>query len=150
MATLEYAIIIATGAHTGQKDKAGAAYILHPLRVMLAQTTTEARIAAVLHDVVEDSKSWSLDKLREQGFSDAVIGALEAVTKREDEKGSDEGYARFVRRAGAHPLGRLVKLADLRDNSDLSRIASPTAEDLARVEKYRRALTTLEAMATEP
>jgi hypothetical protein len=62
-----------------------------------------------------------------------------------DEKGSDEGYFRFVRCASAHPLGRLVKLADLRDNSDLSRIASPTAEDSARVEKFRRAIAILES-----
>jgi (p)ppGpp synthase/HD superfamily hydrolase len=147
MPNLERAIVIAAQAHAGDADKGGAAYILHPLRVMLAQTSTEARIVAVLHDVVEDTP-WTIDKLREEGFSEVVLDALGAVTKRKDEKGSDEGYFRFVRRAATHPIGRLVKLADLRDNADLSRIASPTDEDLRRVEKYRRAIELLEGDAS--
>jgi (p)ppGpp synthase/HD superfamily hydrolase len=110
---------------------------------MLAQTTNEARIVGVLHDVVEDS-DWTLEKLRAEGFSDVVLEALGAVTKTPEEEGSDEGYERFVLRAATHAIGRLVKLADLRDNADLSRIAHPSAADLRRVEKYRRAIAMLE------
>lgn len=142
MSDLERAIAISVDAHRGAVDKAGAPYILHPLRVMLAQTTNEARIVGVLHDVVEDS-AWTLEALRDEGFSETVLQALAAVTKRPDEKVSDEGYERFVRRAATHPIGRTVKLADLQDNADLSRIAEPTPKDVARVARYRRAIAAL-------
>ena len=132
MSTLERAISIAVEAHTGQADKGGAPYILHPLRVMLAMQTTEARIVAVLHDVVEDSPHWSLDRLRAEGFSETVVRAIDAVTKR-----PDETYEDFVRRAGLDPIGRCVKLSDLKDNSDLARIV---AEDLRPGEYARLAI----------
>lgn len=67
MANLEKAILIATKAHEGQKDKAGKPYILHPLRVMLRMKTTKDMMAAILHDVVEDTDV-TLDDLREHGF----------------------------------------------------------------------------------
>jgi (p)ppGpp synthase/HD superfamily hydrolase len=82
MSTLETAIAIAAEAHEGQVDKAGAPYILHPLRVMLRLDTNEERIVAVLHDVVEDCKGWSFKRLKAEKFSDRVIGALKALTKR--------------------------------------------------------------------
>ena len=141
MSTLERAIEIAAKAHEGQTDKAGAPYILHPLRMMLRLSTTDERIAAVLHDVVEDC-GVSLDTLRAQGFSETVIQAIDSVTKR-----PVESYEAFVLRAASHPLGRRVKLADLEDNSDLSRIANPTADDLKRTEKYRRAIEIIRALA---
>ncbi|MFJ2710228.1 HD domain-containing protein [Pseudomonas sp. NPDC087346] len=132
--TLERAIAIAATAHAGQVDKGGAPYILHPLKVMLRMTTLEERIVAVLHDVVEDC-GISLDDLRKEGFSEEVLSAIESVTKV-----PGESYGDFVERAALNPIGRLVKLADLEENSDLSRIASPSWEDLERIEKYRRAI----------
>jgi (p)ppGpp synthase/HD superfamily hydrolase len=78
--TLERAIAIAATAHAGQVDKGGAPYILHPLKVMLRMSTLEQRIVAVLHDVVEDC-GVSLDDLREEGFSEEVLSAIESVTK---------------------------------------------------------------------
>lgn len=143
MSTLERAIEIAASGHAGEKDKAGAPYILHPLRVMLAVSTTEERIVAVLHDVVEDVPDWSLDRLRKEGFSETVIAALESVTKRPEEK---KDYDAFVRRAAANPIGRRVKMADLRDNCDLSRIADPQPRDNERIEKYRKAIAWLESL----
>ena len=137
MATLERAVAIAAEAHSGQVDKAGAPYILHPLRLMFAVGTLEERIVAVLHDVIEDS-DWTAAALQEEGFSDEVLAALDAVTRRES-----ESYDEFVARAGRDPVARVVKLADLRDNSDLSRIESPTEKDHLRVEKYRRAIAAL-------
>jgi len=140
--TLERAIAIAATAHEGQVDKAGAPYILHPLRLMLAMASPEARIAAVLHDVVEDSEgAVTLETLRAERFSDAVVEAVEALTKREEEK---DDYEAFIRRLAPNPLAREVKLADLRDNADLTRIAEPTDLDRERIEKYRRAITYLE------
>lgn len=140
MSTLQRAIEIALEGHKGQRDKAGALYILHPLRVMLAQTSEEARVVGVLHDVVEDCDGWSFDRLRAEGFSDAVIDALASVTKRPEE---ETDYAAFIARASSNPIGRMVKLADLRDNCDLGRIAEPTQNDRHRVEKYCRAIAQL-------
>ena len=139
MSTLERAIAIAAEAHAGQLDKAGAPYILHPLRLMRNLSTADERIVAVLHDLVEDCPEWSFDRLTAEGFSGHVIVALKSVTKREG-----EDYESFVLRAATDPIGRRVKLADLRDNADLSRIASPTARDLERAEKYRRAIALIE------
>ena len=135
--TLERAIAIAAAAHAGQVDKGGAPYILHPLKVMLRMTTLEERIVAVLHDVVEDCDI-SLDDLRKEGFSEEVLTAIQSVTKVPGESFED-----FVERAAQNPIGRVVKLADLEENSDLSRIASPSWDDLERVEKYRRAIARL-------
>ena len=110
MGTLDKAIAIAARAHFGQRDKAGAPYVLHPLRAMFGLFTPEERIVGVLHDVVEDT-SVTVGELRAEGFSDDVLTALDAVTKREGEEHMD-----FVARAGANPIGRRVKLVDLADN----------------------------------
>lgn len=139
MSTLERAIAIAAEAHAGQVDKAGAPYILHVLRVMLRVETAEERIAAVLHDVVEDC-GFTLAQLRAERFPEAAIEGIDAVTRRDGET-----YEDFVLRAKAHPVGRRVKLADLADNSDVSRLAGVTDHDRARLEKYRRAIEVLEA-----
>lgn len=135
--TLERAIAIAAAAHEGQVDKGGAPYILHPLKVMLRVNTLEERIVAVLHDVVEDC-GISFDDLRNEGFSETVLMAIASVTKV-----PDESYEAFIERVAQNPIGRVVKLADLEENSDLSRIAQPSWEDLERVEKYRRAIGVL-------
>jgi GTP diphosphokinase / guanosine-3',5'-bis(diphosphate) 3'-diphosphatase len=137
MSTLERAIAIAAEAHAGQVDKAGAAYILHPLRVMLRMRTESERIAAVLHDVVEDTP-WTLEALAGEVFAPEVLAAVEALTRREG-----ESYEVFIARAGANPIGRAVKLADLAENMDLTRLDSPSVQDLARQERYRQAVAQL-------
>ena len=131
---IERAIEIAAAAHSGQTDKAGQPYILHPLRVMLACEGEATRIVAVLHDVIEDS-DWTPEALRAEGASDAILAALETVTRRDDET-----YAEFIERAAGNEIGRAVKIADLHDNLDLSRIAQPTQPDFARMDRYRAAL----------
>ena len=141
MSILERAIAITAEAHAGQVDKAGAPYVLHPLRMMLSMSSIDERIVAVLHDVCEDCPRWTFDRLRGEGFSDRIIDALQSVTKRDG-----EDYEEFVRRAAADPIGRRVKLADLHDNSDLSRIAVPSERDFRRVEKYRRAIDLIKGM----
>jgi (p)ppGpp synthase/HD superfamily hydrolase len=137
VSTLERAIALAAEKHAGQTDKGHAPYILHPLRVMLRVSTNEERIVAVLHDVVEDC-GVTLAALRAEGFSESVLRAIDSVTKRKDET-----YEAFVDRAGADPIGRRVKMADLEDNSDLTRIANPTEHDYERVRKYARAMQRL-------
>jgi (p)ppGpp synthase/HD superfamily hydrolase len=135
MSTLERAIVIAAEAHAGMTDKAGAPYILHPLRMMMDLTSAEDRIVAVLHDVCEDCPGWTFERLRGEGFSEEILAALDSVTKREGEP-----YEEFALRAAANPIGRRVKLADLRDNSDLSRITTPSVKDHHRIAKYARAI----------
>jgi (p)ppGpp synthase/HD superfamily hydrolase len=141
---LQQLIAIAAKAHEGQVDKAGAPYILHPLRVMLRVDTNEERIVAVLHDVVEDC-GWSFERLAAEGFSAEVIEALKALTKREE---GEPDYEAFVQRAAANSIAIRVKLADLEDNCNLSRIACPTERDMQRIAKYRRAIEILKAAAS--
>jgi (p)ppGpp synthase/HD superfamily hydrolase len=137
MSTLERAICIAASAHAGQVDKAGAPYILHVLRVMLAMSKEEERIVAVLHDVLEDTP-WTVDGLRAEGFGDRIIDAIDGLTRRDG-----ESYEEFIQRAAANAISRRVKLADLADNSDLSRVDAPSQDDRARVLKYERAIESL-------
>ena len=137
MATLERAIAIAATAHTSQIDKTGAPYILHPLRMMMRLDTTEARIVAILHDVVEDTE-WTLEGLAAEGFSDSVLKALECVTKREGEE-----YQAFVQRSASDPIARRVKLMDLEDNMNILRLAQLSDKDLERLRKYHQAWLTL-------
>ncbi len=141
--TLEDAVALASALHKGQKDKAGASYILHPLRVMLNPllTTDEERIAAVLHDTVEDCDI-TLEQLRERGYSAEVVEALSFLTKLPEE---EDDYDAFIERIlGGLLIARKVKLADLHDNADLSRFAHPTEKDVKRQEKYKRAIARLE------
>ena len=140
MSTLERAIEIAAGAHAGQFDKAGQPYILHPLRVMLRVMSAHERMAAVLHDVVEDTPV-SLQQLVAEGFAPEVVTAVEALTKRPGESRIDAARRAaanpVARRAAANPVAREVKLADNAENMDLSRIENPTERDFARLEEYK-------------
>lgn len=128
---LEDAILLAVQSHRGATDKAGNPYILHPLRMMLRLDTDEERMAAVLHDVVEDT-TVTLDDLREAGYPPAVVEAVEHLTAR-----SGETYEEFIRRAARNPIARRVKLADLEDNMDVRRLGPLTPKDLERLERYR-------------
>lgn len=133
MATLERAILIAAQAHLGQRDKAGAPYILHPLRMMMRMESEAAMIAAALHDVVEDS-DWTLEQLRGEGFSEKVLQAVDCLTRRDS-----ESYDEFIARVRANAIARQVKIADLEDNMNVKRIGEMTTKDMARIEKYHRA-----------
>ena len=131
MATLESAIQIAAEAHAGQQDKAGKPYILHPIRVMLSVSTTDEQIAAILHDTVEDTDV-TYEQLSEAGFSAEIISAVRALTKLDG-----ESRVEAARRAVKHPIARQVKLADVKDNLDISRIPHLTYKDHARLDEYK-------------
>ena len=105
---------------------------------MLRLRGSEARIVAVLHDVVEDT-DWTIERLREAGFSETELTAIEHLTRREG-----EDYFDFVRRAAGNPLARAVKRADLLENSDTSRLGAITARDKERLAKYAQALRILD------
>ena len=132
MATLEIALEIAAAAHAGQIDKAGQPYILHPIRVMLSVNSGGERIAAILHDTVEDT-SVTIDDLAGAGFSSAVVDAVRALTKSDGESRIEAAL-----RAVQDPIARQVKLADVTDNMDMGRIPSPTDKDYSRLEEYKR------------
>lgn len=132
MSLLEKAIAIAVEAHAGKKDKAGQPYILHPLRVMFGVATEDERIVAVLHDVVEDHGDvWPVERLRQSGFPQPILDALDCVTKREG-----ESYEQFIERSASNPVARSVKLADLQDNMDITRQKEITEKDRERLNKY--------------
>jgi (p)ppGpp synthase/HD superfamily hydrolase len=133
MPTLEDAIALAVEAHRGQRDKAGQTYILHPLRVMMRLETEAERMAAILHDVVEDTP-YTLERLRELGYPQEVLTALECLTKREG-----ESYEAFIERVRPHPLARRVKLADLEDNMDVRRLTAVGPKEAERLARYRAA-----------
>ncbi|MFC7233408.1 GTP pyrophosphokinase [Saliphagus sp. GCM10025308] len=138
---LERAIEIAATAHADQTDKAGETYILHPLRVMFAQDSEAAMIAAVLHDVVEDS-DWTVAELRNDDvdFPDEAIDAVELLMKSDD-----ESYEKFVADAAPHPIARAVKRADIEDNMDLTRLDSVDTDTMNRIEKYHNSWKLLQA-----
>ena len=143
---LQRAIEIAVEAHRNQSDKAGAPYILHPLRVMMSVDTEEERIVAVLHDVVEDGPGWTFERLVAEGFPASVIDALRLVTKRPEDRGDDEeSYLRFVRRTLPNPVARRVKIADIRDNLNATRLKELTERDRLRMNRYLAALRVLAA-----
>ena len=135
---LSAAIAFATAAHDGQTDKAGKPYIMHPLRVMAHVSATEEKITAVLHDVLEDTGYTAEDLKKELNLPDSIMTALLLLTRT---PGID--YMDYVKKLSSCPLAVAVKLADLNDNMDLSRLPRVTPKDLARQEKYRRAVELL-------
>jgi (p)ppGpp synthase/HD superfamily hydrolase len=123
-------------AHRGHKDKVGEPYILHPLRVMFRlgwDAPRAAKMAAVLHDVVEDTKI-KLPDLRKLGYSEEVLAAVELLSRR-----PEDSYEQFVERVLPNRIARLVKRADLEDNMELRRLPGVAGKDLERLARYRAA-----------
>ncbi len=143
MSTIEKAIEIAARAHAGQVDKAGAPYIFHPLRLMLAVKTPFEKMAAVLHDTVEDTTVTLVD-LRDAGFPPEVVNAVESLTKR-----NGESRLEAALRAAMDQISLIVKLADVTDNMDLGRISNPTEKDYARLKEYEQVKELLYAKLQE-
>jgi len=135
---LDKAIMLASYYHYGQKDKGDNPYILHPLAVMTRMKTEDEKIVAVLHDIVEDTEV-TFRGLKENGFQGHIIGAVDSLTRREDET-----YKEFIERASKNELARKVKIADIRENMDITRIPNPTENDISRLTRYKRALKRLE------
>ncbi len=128
---------IAKRAHLGQVDKAGEDYIKHPEKVASFVKTDEEKAVAYLHDVIEDTEL-TLEDLYEYGFSKEVIEAVDIITKK---RGED--YQSYLNSVKKNKLARAVKLADLRHNSDLTRLTKVTEKDIERKEKYQKAINFL-------
>ena len=127
------AMSLAYKAHHGQTDRSGVPYILHPARVAAGFDTEAEACVAWLHDVVEDTDT-TLSDIRLAGYGRVITEALELLTHEEDVP-----YMDYVAAIAPNPIARAVKLADLRDNMDASRLLSVGEEDEKRLEKYRRA-----------
>lgn len=134
MSTLEKAIIIATKAHSGQVDKGGHPYILHPLAVMMNVETNVEKIVAVLHDVLEDTEL-TLNDLESEGFGYDVLIPLEILTK-----GKGVSYDDYIKQIAKNNVARNVKMQAIRNNMDLSRIENLSKKDFERNKKYKKAL----------
>ena len=131
---IDIALAIAKKAHAGQVDKAGVDYIQHPLYVASQVKTEQEKAVALLHDVLEDSDITAADLLA-YGLSNEVVAAVQTLTKK---KG--QSYQDYLEKVKSNNLARVVKLADLKHNSDLSRLKSVTNTDYDRVEKYKNAI----------
>lgn len=149
---LAKAIQIAATAHVCHFDKGDNAYILHPLRVMngLESKDPEVMQIAVLHDVIEDCPEWTPERLRVEGFSDRVILGLSYMTKTDDDlKAGDEGYYNYIRRMFENVDALLVKMSDIRDNSQVTRLKGLREKDQKRMVKYAKAYMMLEERLEE-
>lgn len=127
---------LATKVHEGQTDKAGLPYITHPERVASRLTTPEAQVVGWLHDTVEDT-SVTVQDITEH-FGSETAAAVDAISRRDGEPWSD-----YLDRVAANPTARQVKISDLIDNSNLSRIPHVTLKDVERQKKYNKALKKL-------
>ena len=132
------ALKLCFAAHKEQKDKSGLPYIHHPLHLAEQMPDEDTTVVALLHDVVEDS-SYTLQDLRDRGFSPRVVEAVALMTH-----DPHIDYMDYVAKIKGNPIARVVKLADLRHNSDLTRLDTVDEKALARVEKYKKAIAFLE------
>ena len=126
----QIAYALAKKAHLGQKDKGGNDYIEHPKAVASMMDTDIEKAVAYLHDVVEDTNI-SFDDLKEYGFPNQIIEALKALTKQKN-----ESYDVYIDRVIRNPIAKKVKLADMKHNSDITRIKNPSQKDYDRCQKY--------------
>ncbi len=141
MSTLDRAIEIATEAHAGVNDKIGKPYIDHPLRVMASVDSEPEKIAAALHDVVEDT-DWTIEQLREEGFSEEVLTAVACLTKPESK--DPDAYMSYLVGIRHNPIALKVKLADIGDNTSPARTKDLDSELRAKLAaKYEGALKIL-------
>ncbi len=136
---LETAIGIALRAHAGQTEKNGGPYILHPLRLMLHMDAVDEQVAAVFHDVVEDTPV-TLEDLEAQGLSGAALEAVRLLTKEPNtDYKIESNLMEYLEAIKAHPVARKVKIADLEDNLNVMRLNELTEKDRARLDGYLRA-----------
>lgn len=133
------ALKLCFNAHKDQLDKSGVPYVFHPFHLADQMNDENTTIVALLHDIVEDT-DYTLKDLREMGFNEEVLGAIELMTH-----GDDVPYMDYVAKIKENPIAKKVKLADLRHNSDITRLDTITQKDLDRAEKYKKAILLLES-----
>lgn len=123
--------------HLYQLDKSGRPYIEHPRIVSKNVTGEKEKVVALLHDVLEDT---DIDvSLLRNTFPEKIVNAIITLTRR-----VGEDYFEYIKRVAFNPIAKRVKKADLRHNTDLTRLKRVGEEELARVEKYKTALQLLD------
>lgn len=125
-------------AHKNQIDKSGMPYVFHPFHLAEQMTDEKTTVVALLHDVIEDTE-YTLNDLKDKGFTDDVLSAIALMTHADGVP-----YMEYVALIKTNHIAKTVKLADLRHNSDMSRLDRVTACDRERVEKYKKAIELLE------
>lgn len=144
------AMKVAYEAHHGQTDHQGIPYIYHPIHLAEQMNTEDACVVALLHDVVEDT-SLSIENLREYGFTEIQLEAVSILTREEfapelSQEEREQQYLEYIKKISENRLAREVKIADLRHNSDRTRLTHDTERDEARYSKYKKALDILESI----
>ena len=144
MSKLGKAIALAATAFENEDDQGGRPYILHCIRVMMRLRTDDDRlnIPAILHDVIEDKPEFG-DHLDRLELTSGMLHTLDCLTHRKREP-----YTTYLGRISTDKWATMIKLSDLRDNSDITRLKGVTAKDHARIEKYNNAYHML-SMALE-
>lgn len=132
MNKLALAIQITATQFVDKFDKGGNPYFLHCMRVMngVEHLGETAMTAAILHDVVEDT-SLTFDDLREFGFKQEIITILELLTHRKETE-----YMQYIKALSVHPIAKAIKLSDIRDNSNITRLKGLRSKDFDRLQKY--------------
>lgn len=125
-------------AHKDQTDKSGMPYVFHPFHLAEQMTDEATTVVALLHDVIEDT-DYTLDDLRKIGFEERILEAIALMTH-----DPAVPYMEYVAKIKTNSIARAVKLADLRHNSDMSRLDTVTPYDEARAQKYQKAIELLE------
>lgn len=125
-------------AHREQLDKSGIPYVFHPFHLAEQMNDEKTTVVALLHDVVEDTDI-TLDDIRHMGFDDDVVSAIAVMTHADGVP-----YMEYVAQIKKNPIARIVKLADLRHNSDITRLDAVTPRDEKRLKKYAAAIALLE------
>ena len=128
------AMALAYEAHRGQTDKGGLPYIYHPIHLAEQMDSENAVCVALLHDVVEDTE-WTLESLSDEGFPEIVIDALAVLTH-----DADTEYFDYIEKISVNEIASKVKTADLKHNSDLSRLDDISDETIRQMDKYSAAL----------
>ena len=138
---LDKMLVIVTNAHSGQFDRGGNPYILHPLKVMhyLKTDDEELMCIALGHDVIEDTKVTYRD-LRDAGISERVIAGIRALTKL-----PGQTYDEYKEGVFANVDAMRVKMADLRHNTDIRRLKGISEKDIERMVKYQKFYLELQA-----
>lgn len=131
------AMRICFDAHKNQVDKSGLPYVFHPFHLAEQMDDEEAVCVALLHDVIEDTNT-TFEDLEKEGFNENIISALKVLTH-----DKDVPYMDYVLKIKPNLLARRIKLADLRHNSDLTRLDEVDDYILERVEKYKKAIELL-------
>lgn len=137
MNIIEKSLAMALSAYSGQRDKSGRSYILHPLRVMAKMQNEDEMAVALLHHVVKGSDYTAKD-LMDAGIPSHVVGAVECLTRVDG-----EAYEEFIDRVQTNPLATAVMIADLEDKMDILRLERLGENELRSVAQYHKGWRTL-------